>query len=266
MAIGVLRQNPAIPSSGNNASDKWPEISGIVTGRTMNESDFAVVTEKNPFSAERVFTDAQKEEKEVKTVKDTNEPKEIEEGTLDLFATFSGDSISYAIVSNPGIPEITKSQIRVKKGDKLGDYLIEKIESSRIIVAKNNESFEVKLKKSKSVDKKSAPKQESQAGASQQDEKKAKAKNVKTTSDVTTAKKVKSISETPSKPPAEDKSGSKASEKTTVIAPKDAAPGSQVNPDNQQKPDSAGKNLVTEGGETYEMIKTPFGTVKRKVK
>lgn len=257
LTIGVLRQNPAIPSQTDiKTSDKWPEVSGVIIGRKMNESDFAVVTEKNPFSADRTFADVKKEEKEVEVAQETDEPKEIEEGTLDLFATFFGGSINYAIVSNPGIPEITKTQIRVKKGDKLGDYLIEKIEPHRIIVVKNNDSFEVKLRKSKSVDKKSEAK----------DEKKSKAQAGKTPSDGTSAKKIKTISDSPSKAQAGDKGGSKTTEKSTSISPKDTAQDSQSNPDNQQKPDGKGKNLVTEGGETYEIMKTPFGTIKRKVK
>lgn len=236
MTIGVLRQNPAIPSSAKNTSDKWPEITGIAMNRKMNASDFAVVTQKNLFSAERVFSESKKEEKKSETVEVTSEPKEIEEGALELFATFSGDSIGYAIVSNPGIPEITKPQIRVKKGDALGDYLIEKIEPGRIIVAKNNESFEVKLKKSKSVDNKAGTKKETKVEASKKNDKKSKINIVKTI------------------------------EKPTVIPPKDSASGSQVDAGLQKKTDSAGKNLVTEGGETYEIMKTPFGIVKRKVK
>lgn len=262
MTIGVLSRNPAIPSTGSGKSaepsDKWPDASEISYSRKLNPADFDSVVEKNTFSPSRKFSDKVEVAEKAKATETAkkDEPKEIEEGSLELFATICGGSLDYAIISNPGVPEITRPQIRVKKGDKIGDYTIDSVESKRIIVTRNNEAFEVKLKRSKALEKPVANSSKGSDKSSTEKGDKKPANKTTQSPDSSASKKTKAITSV-STPPEEPK-------KSAEPPKKDNNPAAGAS--DQQKPDSAGKNLVTEGGETFEIMNTPFGTVKRKVK
>lgn len=245
MTIGVLLQNPSIPQAGKGAASNWPGVISSFSPKVMDEKSFSAITEKNPFSADRKFKEAAEEvvEEVKEEVVIDDEPKELEEDVLALYATVSGDSLKYAIISNPGIPDDDRPQIRVKQGDKAGDFSIVKIEPKKILVSRNDEIFEVNLKKSESIE----GKPESKTKKEGKDKK--KSSSPEKTRVIKTLNKSESVSKTDS---------------VKSVAPADNAKQPQTEPA-KPNPDNAAKNIVTEGGVSYEIMKTPFGTVKRRI-
>jgi len=258
-AVVILLKSPeGLPSADKNERQYNVLPSVVPAKRSMRASDYDELTSKNILSPDRTYIPPEKVSTEPEK---KEEIQELPDKEVILYGTMVSGDFSFAIISNPGIEGNDHPQVKVKAGDHAGNYLIKGIKALSITVQKGGQDFVIPINKSKASDvaknsaKFSAPPEPKslikQIGSRTSGPDKSSRGNA-----ADTDKKISAVKA--------DKPETKEAVKKEVV--KDNTPPKPVAPLSEASKPKDTNPAPSADEEKYEIINTPFGQTKRKVK
>lgn len=259
-AIIILMRNPSDVPETVSKNDKSAVLTMVEPAqRTFNASEYEDVTEKNIFAPDRSYSPNAKEE----ATPEKEETPVLPDKELVLFGTLIAGDFKYAIISNPGIEDVKTEQVKVKMGETAGRYTIKDIRPRDITVTKDGQDYDIPIYKKE-------PSGESGNAAVLPSASKTERKSIirkiganapkdKEDSSETDKEQSKTGGSKPGKIFKEQAEKKEEPKKAPVIKSTQPA-GTSIGGQ------SSGKQPASSEEEKYEIMNTPFGQFKRKVK